>query len=71
MLLACASPIKCNAFQESPRDIWYLDSSCNNHMTSNLNLFSILDISIQIDVPLGNNVQVTVLGKGNARILTK
>ena len=71
MLLACASPIKCNVVQESTCDIWYLDSSCNNHMTDNLNLFSSLDNSIQTDVTLGKNVQVNVLGKGTVGIITK
>ena len=40
-------------------------------MTGNLNLFSSLDNSVKIDVTLGNNVQVTVLGKGTVDILTK
>ena len=40
-------------------------------VTGNLNLFSSLDNSVQIDVTLGNNVQVTVLGKGIVDILTK
>ena len=65
MLMAYASPIECNAFQEIPHDIWYLDSGCNNHMTGNLNLFSNLEKSVQ------TYVQVTVLRKGNVGILTK
>ena len=40
-------------------------------MTGNLNLFSSLDTSIKTDVTLGNNAQVTVLGKGTVDILTK
>ena len=40
-------------------------------MIGNLNSFSILDNSVQIDFTLGNNVQVTVLGKGTVGILTK
>ena len=40
-------------------------------MISNLNLFSSLFNSVQIDVTLGNNVQDTVLGKGTVGILTK
>ena len=40
-------------------------------MTGNLNLFSSLDNLVQIDVTLGNNVQVIVLGKGTVDILTK
>ena len=71
MLMAYASPIECNTIQESPHDIWYLDSGFNNHMTSNLNLFSSLDNSVQTTVTLGNNVQVTILGKYIVGILTK
>ena len=63
MLMASTSPLECNALQESPHDIWYLDSGCSNHMTGNLNLFFNLDNSVKTDVTLGNNVQVTVLGK--------
>ena len=40
-------------------------------MTGNLNLFSSLDKLVQTDVTLGNNVQVTILGKGIVGILTK
>ena len=71
MFMACASLIECNIVKESPCDIWYLDSSCSNHMTGNLNLFSILYKSVQIDVTLGNNIQVIVLGKCTISILTK
>ena len=56
MLLACASPTEYNVFQESPCDIWYLDSGCSNRMTGHLNLFSNLGKLVQIDVTLGNNV---------------
>jgi hypothetical protein len=37
------SPVECNVAQESPCDIWYLDSGCSNHMKENLELFSSLD----------------------------
>ena len=40
-------------------------------MTGNLNLFSSLDNSVQTNVTLGNNVQVTILRKGTIVILTK
>ena len=69
--MAYASPIESNIVQESPHDIWYLDSGYRNHMTGNLNLFSSLDKSVQTNVTLGNNVQVIVLGKGIVGILTK
>ena len=71
MLMESTSKIECNVVQESPHDIWYLDSGYSNHMTGNLNLFSNLDTSVKTDVTLGNNVQVTVLGKGTIDILTK
>ena len=64
--MACTSPIECNTIQESPCDIWHLDLGCSNHMTGNSSLFSNRDKSVQIDVNLGNNVQVAVLGKGIA-----
>ena len=71
MLMAYAYPIERNFVQESPHDIWYLDSYYKNHMIGNLNLFSNLDNSVQNDVTLGNNVQVTVSRKGTIGILTK
>ena len=71
MFLACASPLECNDVQEIPCGIWYLDSGCRNHMNGNLNLFSSLDKLVQTDVMLGNNFQVTILGKGIVGILTK
>ena len=40
-------------------------------MTGHFNLFLSLDKSVQTDVTLGNNVQVTVLGKCTLGILTK
>ena len=40
-------------------------------MIGNLNLFSSLDNSVQTNITLGNNVQVTVMGKGIVGILTK
>jgi hypothetical protein len=40
------SLVECNVSQASPCDIWHLDSSCNNHMTRNIELFSSLDDSV-------------------------
>ena len=69
--MAFTSPLECNVVQEIPHDIWYLDSGCRKHMTGNLNLFSSLDNSVKTNVTLGNNVQVTILGKGTIDILMK
>ena len=77
MFMACTesiptiSPVECNVVQESPFDIWYLDSGCSNYMTRNIELFSSLDKSVQTKVTLGTHIQVTVLGKGSINILTK
>jgi hypothetical protein len=35
-LIPIVSPIECNIAQESPCDIWYLDSGCSNYMTRNI-----------------------------------
>jgi hypothetical protein len=77
MFMACIeeipiiSRVECNVSQESPCDIWYLDSRCSIHMTRNLELFSSLDKSVQTKVTLGTDIQVTILGKGSINILTK
>ena len=52
------SLVECNVAQESPCDTWYLDSSCSNHMTRNLEFFSSLDKSVQTKVTLGIDIQV-------------
>jgi len=37
------SQVECNVAQESPCDIWYLDSGYSNHMTGNIELFFSFD----------------------------
>lgn len=63
--------IACNVAQKSEKDIWFLDSGCNNHMTGNLEIFSSLDESVKSDVTLGNDNKVSVMGKGSVNIITK
>jgi hypothetical protein len=63
--------LTCNVTQESANDILFLDSGCSNHMTSNKDLFSSIDTSIQSEVKLGNDCKVTVNGKGVVPIYTK
>ena len=60
-----------NVTQESASDLWFLDSGCSNHMTSNKNLFSFVDTSIQSEVKLGNDYKVTINGKGIVLVYTK
>ena len=63
--------IACNVAQESEKDIWFLDSGCSNHMTGNEELFSSLDKNVKLDLTLGNDNKVLVMGKGKIGILTK
>ena len=65
------SLVECNVSQESPCDIWYLDSGCSNHMTRNIEFFSSFDKLVQTKVIDETNIQVTILGKGSINILTK
>jgi len=65
------SPVECNVAQASPCDIWYLNSSCSNHMTGTIEVFSSLYESVQTKVTLGTKIQVTILGKGSINILNK
>lgn len=49
-------------------DVWFLDSGCNNHMSGNKKWFSQLDEEFKHSVKLGNNMRMTVLGKGNIKL---
>eukprot|EP00253_Pinus_taeda_P026611 PITA_26611 len=60
-----------NVAQEKQRDVWFLDSGCNNHMTGNIEMFSNLYISVKSKVTLGTDSKVFVMGKGRVNILTK
>lgn len=43
-------------------DVWYINSGCSNHMTSNLNNFVEIDINISTEAKLGDeNMQKVVL----------
>ena len=56
--------LTCNVTQESSKDIWFLDSTCSNHMIGNKELFSSIDTNIQSEVKLGNACKIKVNGKG-------
>ena len=57
--------------EEKSEDVWFLDSSCSNHMTGNITLFSMLDQSVKSQVTLGTDNKVSVMGKGEVNVLTK
>jgi hypothetical protein len=63
--------LSCHKTEEQPKDLWLLDSGCNNHMTCNKDLLSCIDSSLSSDITLGNDFLVKVQGKGTVPILTK
>ncbi|RVW91534.1 Retrovirus-related Pol polyprotein from transposon TNT 1-94 [Vitis vinifera] len=52
----------------SREDMWFLDSGCNNHMCGKKDYFSDFDGTFRDSVKLGNNMSMSVLGKGNVRL---
>jgi hypothetical protein len=55
--------LSCHKTEEQHKDLWLLDSDCDNHMTSNNDLLSSSDSYISSDITLGNDSLVTVQGK--------
>lgn len=51
--------------KEEKNDVWYLDSSCSNHMTLEKDIFLDMDNSFISKVKMGNGVVVDVKGKGS------
>ena len=49
-------------------DVWFLDSGCSNHMCGDRSLFFELDEEFQQLVKLGNNMKMSVAGKGSVRL---
>ena len=52
-------------------DVWFLDSGCSNHMTGNITLFSKLDQSVKSQVTLRTDSKISVMGKGEVKVLTR
>lgn len=51
--------VTCLATNTQPNDdVWYLDSGCRNHMTSNINFSVDIDESVKPKFRLGDNNQV-------------
>jgi len=50
-------------------DAWFLDSGCSNHICGYRGMFTNLDESFQHSVKLGNNSKMSVVGKGNVKLL--
>jgi sarcosine oxidase delta subunit len=64
--------LSCHTSEEGhSKDLWLLDSGCNNHMTGNKDLISCMDTSIKSEITLGDDSQVKSLGKGIVYVLSK
>ena len=60
-----------NVAQEKYEDVWFLDSSCSNHMTGNITMFVNLDENVKCKVTMGIESKVSIMGKGRVSILTR
>ncbi|KAK2966883.1 hypothetical protein RJ640_028893 [Escallonia rubra] len=56
---------------EQKKDVWYLDSGCSNHMTSNRGIFVDIDSSVNSQIIMGNGSIVKAKGKGTIAIQAK
>ncbi|KAK0596519.1 hypothetical protein LWI29_016455 [Acer saccharum] len=63
--------LACNAKEEEPAGVWYIDSGCSNHVTGDKNVFTFLDESIQSEVKTGDDKKHQVRGKGDVLIKSK
>ncbi|XP_058110887.1 uncharacterized protein LOC131253765 [Magnolia sinica] len=59
----------CHVKEETSKNMWYLDTGCNDHMCGDKSLFSTLDESIRDNVKFGDNFKVSVMGKGENALL--
>ena len=50
------------------RDLWFLDSSCSNHICGDRTMFNWLDDRFRQLVRLGNNTRMNVMGKGSVKL---
>ncbi|KAK2977872.1 hypothetical protein RJ640_020216 [Escallonia rubra] len=61
----------CQMASEQKKDVWYLDSGCSNHMTSNRGIFVDIDSSVNSQIIMGNGSIVKAKGKGTIAIQAK
>lgn len=52
-------------------DIWFLDSDCSNHITSEKSLFHELDETHRLTVKFGDDKPIQVEGKGTVALETR
>ena len=63
--------LACNTAEEKSEDVLFLDSGCSNRMTGNIVMLSMLDQNLNSQVTLGTHNKVSVMGKGEVKVLTK
>lgn len=56
---------------EQKHDVWFLDSGCSNHMTSNERILMEIDLTSNSQVKMGNGALVQAKGKGTIAIEIK
>ena len=63
--------LTCNAVMKDQQNIQFLDLGSNNYICGQKKLFPTLDDTIRSKVKFGNNVKVTITGKGNINIIMR
>ncbi|GKU96956.1 hypothetical protein SLEP1_g10137 [Rubroshorea leprosula] len=58
----------CLPKEVNKKNVWYLDTGCNNHMCGDKSAFSDLDESCQDKVKFGDNSIIAVKGKGKGKV---
>eukprot|EP00253_Pinus_taeda_P005116 PITA_05116 len=60
--------LTCNIAQDKQEDVWFLDSSCSNHMTGNIAMFANMDEDVKSEVTTGTDTKIPIKGKGKVSI---
>ncbi|KAL4291178.1 hypothetical protein GQ457_14G012020 [Hibiscus cannabinus] len=61
----------CDSYEETKKNLWYLDTGCINHMCGDRSTFSELDETFQTTVKFEDNSLVSIQGRGKVKIQTK
>lgn len=61
----------CHSKEKTRANLWYLDTSCSNHMCGKKSVYHKLDESFRDTVRFGDNSAVSIMGKGKVSIQTK
>ncbi|XP_061365273.1 uncharacterized protein LOC133308644 [Gastrolobium bilobum] len=60
----------CHVNKKTQQNLWYLDTSCSNHMCGDKKAFSELDESFRNTVKFGDNSTISAMGKGKVTLHT-